>query len=483
MTDVPGDLGGTEIPYGGVTADAPEYEIKETTIDVQSLLSISGIRFVFSSFVSNFAAFTVVAVTLVAMAGVGAAEHAGMMAALIRKLVAVAPAGALTFILVLVGVVSSVATDAGYLILIPLGAAAFASVGRHPLAGLAASFAGVAAVFGANLLITPSDSMLTEITNETILANGGTAISVTANLYFSIVSSLVLAGVAALITTRMIEPRLGKWKAGSGDAELAADAEPDVDTEGEKRGLRFALVGLLVMTALVLVMTVPSGAPLRDAETDAIIGDTPFMASLIFLISLTFLVCGVCYGIGARTVKSSNDVIGAIGKTYASLGGLLLMFLMIAQFIAFFNYTNMPRVAAVEMANALESANVSALLLLIGFILVIVLLDFILPGLVPKWAIFAPVFIPIFDRLGVAPQTVLAAYRVGDSPVNTLTPLMVYFPFIVTIARRYDKNAGIGSIIALMIPYAVILLIAWSALFAAWFALGIPLGPDSPVRT
>jgi aminobenzoyl-glutamate transport protein len=325
--------------------------------------------------------------------------------------------------------------------------------------------------------------MLNEITNEAIVASGGEPITITANLYFSIVSSLFLAGVAAIVTTRIIEPRLGKYVPGNGDEELNAEAEPDVDTDGEKRGLRRALWGFLVMVGLVLLMTVPSGAPLRDAETDAIIGDTPFMASLIFIISLMFLVCGVCYGMGARTVKHSNDVIGAIGKTYASLGGLILMFLMIAQFIAFFNYTNLPRVAAVEMAGALEQADVPALLLLVGFILVIVLLDFILPGVVPKWAIFAPVFIPIFARLGVAPQTVLGAYRVGDSPVNTLTPLMVYFPFIVTIARKYDKNSGIGSIIALMIPYAIILLIAWIALFAAWFALGIPLGPDSPVRT
>jgi len=159
------------------------------------------------------------------------------------------------------------------------------------------------------------------------------------------------------------------------------------------------------------------------------------------------------------------------------------MLLMISQFIAYFNYTNMPRVAAVEMAHFLEQANVSGLLLLIGMILVIVLLDFILPGVVPKWAIFAPVFIPIFTRLGVTPQTVLAAYRVGDSPVNVITPLMVYLPFIVTIAQRYKKDAGIGTVVALMIPYVLALLIAWILLFAVWFWLGIPLGPGYPITT
>ncbi len=486
VTDIHDGLGGTGEPYDTFAEDPPgepDYEVVTETFEVQSLLSIDGIRFIFSTFVDNFAAFSVVAVTLVAMAGVGAAEHAGMMAALIRRLVAVAPPGALAFILVLVGVVSSVATDAGYLILIPLGAAAYMSVGRHPLAGLAASFAGVGAIFGVNLLITPSDSMLNEITNEAIALGGGEPISITANLYFSIVSSLVLAVVAGVITTRVIEPRLGAFDpaAGSDDEDFGQE-KGEIDEDGERRGLRFALYGLLGMLALVVLLTAPSGAPLRDAETGDIIGATPFMASLIFIISLTFLVCGICYGIGAKTVSSSDDIIGGIGKTYAGLGGLLLMFLMIAEFIAFFNYTNLPRVAAVNLATLLESANVPALVLLIGMILVIALLDFILPGVVPKWAIFAPVFIPIFTRLGVAPQTVLAAYRVGDSPPNVLTPLMVYFPFIVTIARRYDRNAGIGSIIALMIPYAAILLVVWIALFSAWFLLGIPLGPDSPVR-
>jgi aminobenzoyl-glutamate transport protein len=485
LEDLRDALGGSVVPYDTVTnqpVEIPDYTVEEVTFEIRSLLSIDGIRFVFSSFVDNFAAFTVVAVTLVAMAGVGVAEKAGMMAALIRRLVAVAPSGALAFILVLVGVISSVASDAGYLILIPLGAAAFMSVGRHPLAGLAASFAGVGAIFGVNVLITPTDSMVTEITNEAIALSGGQPITVTANLYFSIVCSLVLAGVAAVITTRIVEPRLGAFDPSMGTAdEEFAQEKGEIDEPGEARGLRFAGWALVGMLAMVALLTVPPGAPLRDAETDAIIGATPFMASLIFIISLTFLVCGIAYGKGAGTVGGSGDVINAIGETFAGLGGLLLMFLMIAEFIAFFNYTNLPRVIAVEMANLLEQVNVPAVVLLVAMILVIAVLDFILPGVVPKWAIFAPVFIPIFAQLDVAPQSVLAAYRVGDSPPNVLTPLMVYFPFIVTIARRYQKDAGIGSIIALMIPYAVILLVAWIVLFVAWFLLGIPWGPDSPV--
>lgn len=474
-------LGGTLVPFDtatGLAVTLPDYTVSEQTFAVRNLLSADGLQVFFSSFVDNFAAFSVVAVVLVAMAGVGVAEHAGLMAALIRKIVKVAPRWSLAFILIFVGVVSSVASDAGYLILIPLSAAAFLSVGRHPLAGMAAAFAGVGAIFGVNILITPTDSMMTEITNEALGNIGAQPLSVTANFYFSIVCSVVLALVAVLVTVKIVEPRLGKYELAD---PLSNNAEEDVDAPAEARGLKFALWALVVVIIGVLAISLPPGAPLRDTETGDLIGATPFMASLIFIISLAFLVCGIFYGMGAKTMQGGDAVVGAIAKTFGSLGGLLIMFLMISQFIALFNWTNIPTVAAVEAAQLLERASIPAVLLLIAFILVIFLLDIILPGLVPKWAIFAPIFLPIFASLDVAPQTLLAAYRVGDSPMNVLTPLMVYMPFIVTIAQRYKKDAGIGTVIALMVPYTMWLLVAWIAIFAAWFLLGIPWGPGAPV--
>ncbi|SEF13104.1 aminobenzoyl-glutamate transport protein [Arthrobacter alpinus] len=475
-------LGGTLVPFDtstGLAVTLPDYTVSEQTFAARSLLSADGVQVFFSSFVDNFAAFSVVAVVLIAMGGVGVAEHAGLMAALIRRIVNVAPRWSLAFILIFVGVISSVASDAGYLILIPLSAAAFLSVGRHPLAGMAAAFAGVGAIFGVNLLITPTDSMMTEITNEALGNIGAQPLAVTANFYFGIVCSVVLALVAVLVTVRIVEPRLGKYEMSD---PLAAGAKGDIDAAAETRGLRFALWSFVVVVVGVLAISLPPGAPLRDTETGELIGATPFMASLIFTISLAFLICGIFYGIGAKTLRGGDEVVGAISKTFASLGGLLVMFLMIAQFIALFNWTNLPTIAAVEAAQLLERASIPAVLLLIAFILVIFLLDIILPGLVPKWAIFAPIFLPIFASLDVAPQTLLAAYRVGDSPMNVLTPLMVYMPFIVTIAQRYKKDAGIGTVIALMIPYALWILVAWIGIFAAWFLLGIPWGPGAPVN-
>lgn len=474
-------LGGTLSLYDSVTgepAELPEYILKEETFAVQNLLSVEGIRHVFSSFVDNFAGFGVVAVVLIAMAGVGVAEHAGMMGALIRRTVKVAPKRWLAFILIFVGVLSSVATDAGYLILVPLAAAAFLAVGRHPLAGLAAAFAGVGAVFGVNLLITPSDSMLVEVTNEVLTSAGQKPLEVTQNYYFAIVSSILMAVVALLVTVLITEKRLGPYD--RADMTVADEAE-GIDEAGEARGLRFAFWALIAFVAVIALLTAPPGAPLRDPVTGDIIGTTPFMASLVFIISLAFLVCGVAYGAGARTLQGGNEAVGAIAKTFGSLGGLLVMFLMIAQFIALFNWSNLPTVAAVSAADLLQQADVPAIVLLVAFILVIVLLDFILPGLVPKWVIFAPVFIPIFASLDVAPQTLLAAYRVGDSPVNVLTPLMVYLPFMVTVAQRYKKDAGLGTVIALMIPYAVWILLTWTILYVVWFLTGIPWGPGAPV--
>lgn len=472
-TTQPGTISPTP-PYDG------DWTIVEKTTPIKSLVSIEGARFIFSSFVSNFAGFGVVAVVFIAMMGAGVAEESGLLGSLIRKMVGALPPWALSFGLILTGVLSSVASDAGYLILIPLAAAAFASVGRHPLAGLASGFAGVATIFMVNVVPTPTDAMITEIVNESIAIVGGEPITIVANYWFMLVSTFVLALVAALVTERIVEPRLGPWEPVEG--KLGSSAQMEISPEADKRGSRYAFRAFLGMTAIVVLATAPPGAPLRDPETGNIIGNTPFMASLLFIIMLFFLVSGIAYGKGAGTLKTNNDVIAAITKTFQGLGGMVLMLLMIAQFIAYFNWSNMPTVIAGSLAHTLEQANIGPVPLLIGFIIVIVLLDFLMPGALPKWAIFAPIFVPLFMQLGVAPQTLLAAYRLADSPVNALTPLMVYLPFIVTIGQQYMKKTGIGTIIALMMPYSLAILVVWTVMLIAWFLLGIPLGPGySPI--
>jgi aminobenzoyl-glutamate transport protein len=477
-------VGGSTVPLDVLKPEPqpPEsYRVVTETAAVRGLLTGDGVRYLFTSFVDNFRDFAAVAIILVVMIGVGLAEAAGLIGALIRKLVAVSSSGSLTFIIVLLGMISSVASDAGYLVLIPLGAVAFKSVGRNPLAGIAAAFAGVAAGFGVNFLITPLDGVLTEITNDaSALANRDADIDLAANLYFGIVSALFVTVVLSIVTSRLVEGRIGAYDPAHA-GEVTDEAE-ELDPDAEARGLRYAMWATLAVLVVIALLTAIPGAPLRDPETGDVIGDSPFMDSLILIISLIFFVAGLAYGWGASTLKGSAAVLGSITKSWAGLAGLLFLFLLIAQFIAYFNFSNMAQVAAVELGDVLEDMDIGAVWLLIGFIIVTMIVDVIMPAAIAKWAILAPIFIPLLIRLDVTPQTVLAAYRVGDSPLNVITPLMAYFPLIVVFVKRYDKRAGIGTVVSLMLPYVVILSVAWTALFVAWYLLGIPLGPGSPVH-
>ena len=463
---------GTTVTYDGY--DEAVGDIVEQTTSVRSLLSPDGIRFMVTSPVANFLGFTGVGVIFVAMIGVGLAEESGLIATLVRKLVAIAPRSIFTFMIVMVGVLSSIAADAGYLVLVPLAAAAFHSMGRHPLAGLAAGFSGVAAVFLVNVFVTPTDALLVEVTNDAIRAVDPQAqISVVGNLFFMIVSSILMGIICTILTEWFIEPRLGPYTGGV----------PVEETHGlsgsEQAGLKSAgraLIGFVVVIGLLTAPPIPWGI-LRNQETGGIMAGSPFMSGLIILISLLFLVVGYAYGRGAGTIANVTAAIGLIVKTWANLAGMLFLLFVIANFIAFFNFTNLATVLAVNLADFLQTVPIGAGGYIILFVLVVAIIDIILTGALAKWAILAPVFVPLFMRLGGDPNLVMAAYRVGDSPMNAITPLNVYLAVMVGFAAKYEKNAGIGTIVALMLPYTVVLLIAWTLLLVVWYMLGIPLGP------
>jgi len=476
---------GVSASYEVVTPVVPggvDYQVTTQTVHIRSLLDADGIRFLFTSFVPNFMSFTAMGIILIVMIGVGVSERSGLIAVLIRRLVAVSSPGALTYIIVFLGILSSVASDAGYLVLIPLGAAAFVSIGRHPLAGLAAAFAGVAGGFGVNFLITPNDAVLTEITNEAIhIVNPALSIDLTANMWFGIGSTILLTIVLGFVTSRVVEKRLGAYDpAVAPDASdlnmQTADSGPEVDEAAERQGLKLAGLYLLGAAVVIGLLTVLPGAPLRDPVTGSIIGTSPFMTSLIPIITILFFAAGLGFGKGAGTLRTANDVIAAITKSWAGLAGLLLLFLLIAQFIAYFNYSNMPQIAAVTLGDLIEQSSIGGGLLLLIAILITTVVGVIIPQAIAKWALLAPIFIPLFMRVGIDPAAVLAAYRVGDSPVNIVTPIMAYFPLIVIFAARYDRRSGIGTVIALMLPYFVALMVAWTLFFLAWYALGLPWG-------
>ncbi|HEX6843710.1 MAG TPA: AbgT family transporter [Actinomycetota bacterium] len=479
-------VGGSSLPAEVLPAeppDASDYEPVTRTVEIEGLLTVEGVRYLFTSFVGNFMGFTAMGIILIVMIGVGVAERSGLISSLIRKLVAVSSPAALTYIIVFLGILSSIASDAGYLVLIPLGAAAFASIGRHPLAGMAAAFAGVAGGFGVNLLVTPTDAVLTEVTNEAIgLVDPGLTIDLTANLWFAIGSTILLTVVLGIVTSRVVEKRLGAYDvsvapdAEAGDIQTADSDAPDVAADADRKGLRLAGWFALAALAGVLLLTIPPGAPLRHPETGAVIGTSPFMDSLIPIITILFFAAGIGYGRGAGTLAAKGSVIDAVTKSWSGLAGLLLLFLLIAQFIAYFNYSNMPQVAAVKLGDLIESVDVGAGWLLLAAILITLVVGIIIPQAIAKWALLAPIFIPLFLRLGIDPEAVLAAYRVGDSPMNIVTPIMAYFPLIVVFAARYDRRSGIGTVIALMLPYFLVMTVAWVAFFMVWYWTGLPWG-------
>jgi aminobenzoyl-glutamate transport protein len=466
-------------PYSEELSKPHKPEVRTTA--VQSLLTAEGIRFMYVSLIPSFMSFTGLGLIIVAMIGVGVAEEAGLVGALIRKLVIISPHWALAYILAFVGILSSVAADAGYLVLIPLAGAAFLSVRRHPLAGLALGFAAVAAAFTVNMLIKPLDAILVEFTNDAIhLVDPSKSIGLASNLWFSFVSVPFLTILIAFITERTVEPRLGAYKA----EKLAEEGETPAEegaglSADESRGLRWAGFGLLGVLVLFGLLTLVPGAPLQDPNNPGIaglIGNSPFMNGLIALIMVLFLVTGAAYGLGAKKMNNFTDVIKAIEKAMKGLGSLIFLFFILSQFVAYFNYSNLGVIMAMKMADVLKSANIGPFWLLIGFIVVVLFIDLFITGAIAKWAIFAPIFVPVLVKLAVDPSAVLAAYRVGDSPINAITPLNAYFALVVTFAQKYDKNAGVGTVVSLMLPYVIWMIILWTSLFALWFWLGLPWG-------
>jgi len=326
------------------------------------------------------------------------------------------------------------------------------------------------------MIIKPLDAVLTEITNDAIhMVNPTISLDLTANLLFSSVSVLVLTVVIALISERIIEPRLGAYNPGGATVAQPGQSGGQISAD-ESRGLRYAALALLGVIILFVLLTIPSGAPLRNPTTGVLIGNSPFMNGLIGVIMVLFLATGIAYGIGAKTMTGSVAIIAAMTKAVSSLGGTILLFVVISQFVDYFNYSNIPTLMALTMADALKSAHIAPLWLLLGFIVVVTILNFIFTPAIAKWAIFAPVFVPLFVQLAVDPAAVLAAYRVGDSPTNAITPLNAYFALVVGFAQNYDKNAGVGTVVALMLPYAVGMAVVWTLLFAAWYVLGLPWG-------
>ncbi|MDN6730350.1 MAG: AbgT family transporter [Alkalibacterium sp.] len=447
------------------------------TVEAVSLLTGKGLSHIFNSAVDNFTGFAPLGTVLVAMLGVGVAEWSGLISSTLKKLLRNVPTSLLTASVVFAGIISNIASDAGYVVVIPLGAIIFAGAGRHPIAGLAAAFAGVSAGFSANLIFGPTDALLVGITNEA-LSSGGIDydVAVTANWYFMIVSTFVLTIVGAFVTERIVEPRLGEY-----NGSYKPDDEPITATEN--KGMRNALIALLVFLGIMAFLMIPENGVLRtlNEETGNMTLDNFLRNGLLFMILLLFAIPGYFYGRTTGKIKTSHDLVKGMSESMASMGGYLVLAFFAAQFINYFSYTNLGLILAVNGADFLKTIGFVGLPLILAFILVTAFINLFIGSASAKWAIMAPVFAPMLFEVNIAPEMTLMAYRIADSSTNIISPLMSYFAMVLVFAQRYDEKSGLGTIISTMLSYSIAFLITWSILLMIWFALGLPLGPGAQI--
>ena len=445
----------------------------DETITAQNLFSDENVRRLFTDMAETFADFPPLGLVLVVMLGIGVADKTGLISAALKSFVASVPNVLLTAALIFAGIMSSLAVDAGYVVVIPLGAVLFYGVGRHPLAGLGAAFAGVSAGFSANLLLTSLDPLLASFTEPAAqLIASDYSVPVTANWWLMIALTPVFIVVGSYVTESIVEPHLGAYT--PPDDFDAEEVEDGALTETERRGLRWA--GIVTGAALlgVVLLSVPEGAPL--AEFDALI------ESIVALMVFLFFLPGLTYGIVVGEIEDDSDVADMMADTMADMGAYIVLAFAAAHFIAMFEWSNLGSIIAISGADLLQSVGFTGLPLLFSFILVSALINLFVGSASAKWAIMAPVFVPMLmlaGEPGYSPETVQAAYRIGDSFTNILTPLLPYFPLVIIFAQRYDEDAGIGSIIALMVPYSVSFGVVSIFVFLVWVLLGLPLGPGA----
>lgn len=443
-------------------------------IVVNDLLSGESLAKFLSQVVTTFVNFPPLGVVLVAMLGIGVAEHTGYVNAALKALLAVTARQLLTPMVVVVGILSHVAVDAGYVVVIPLAALIFHSAGRHPLAGIAAGFAGVSGGFSANILPSSLDPLLSGITTAAAqLVDPAYVANPLNNWFFTLSSSVVIVAFAWFLTDRVIELRLAATRV-DGKPDDVPRQEPL--TPAERRALRRASLALLAGIAALVASAWPAGSAWRNATGVLTAADAPLMKSIVPLIFVLFLIPGIVYGYAAGTVRSHRDVIAGMTKATSGMGYYVVMAFFAAQFIAAFGQSNLGALFAIEGADALRSAALPLQVTIVGVILLTMLVNLLVGSSSAKWALLAPVFVPMLMQLGVSPDLVQAAYRVGDSSTNIVTPLLPYFPLIVVFCRKYVTSAGIGTVLALMLPYSITFLVGWSAWLLAYWGLGLPLG-------
>ncbi len=484
--------------FGVSVADPRPAAADGAMLTTTNLLNADGIRWIAQNLVHNFVSFVPLGTVLVALLGVGVAEKSGLLSAAIRALILAAPPQLVTLVVVFAGVISNTASEMGYVVLIPLAMAVFAGLGRHPLAGMAAAFCGVSGGYSANIFIGTVDPLLAGITEEAArLIDPGYEVHPAVNWYFMSASTFLVTAIGWFITARIVEPRLGKYNPADADD---ADGPPpsaamNTVTARERKGLLAAGLAALIVALGFVVLAgprvawldwasfLPGWGVLRDPDSSLTGPDSfrPMLRSVVTMILIFFVIPGFVYGRVVGTMKSDRDIIDAMAGAMRSMGLYIVLVFFAAQFVAFFNYSGLGQILAVVGADWLVAMKLDNPLVFIPFILMCCFVNLMIGSASAQWAVTAPIFVPMLMTVGYSPEVIQAAYRIGDSTTNIVTPMMSYFGLILAVAVRYQKNLGIGTMIATMLPYSIALIIGWTALFYVWvFLLGLPVGPGAP---
>lgn len=442
------------------------------TVAAVSLLTPEGFQQIMTMMVKNFAEFPPLGLVLVTMIGVGVAEGVGLISAILKKVVLGSPKKLITISIVVAGILANMAGDAGFIVLPPVAALVFMSVGRHPIAGMVAAYAAVAGGFSANLIVNMLDALLAGFTQSAAQMIDPDFIANPAmNWYFLAASCFIIVPLAVWITDNIVEPRLPQY---TGPKMALDKLKPE-----ENKGLKWAGIVTVLYLVLIALTIVPENGPLRGENGGIII--SPFMSSLVPVIMGLFLFPAIVYGALTKSVRSDKDVAEAMAKAMSGMGMYIILAFFAAQFIAYFNWSNLGVIMAINGAELLKGMGLTGLPLLIGFIIISALLNLFIGSASAKWAILGPVFVPMFMLLGYDPAFTQLAYRIGDSITNPITPMFAYFAILLALAKTYDKKMGLGSLIAVMLPYTIIFGLAWILFFVIWFFLGLPLGPGAGI--
>ncbi|WP_227144986.1 AbgT family transporter [Lacrimispora sp. 210928-DFI.3.58] len=463
----------------GEMYNAQTKAVEESTVTVYNLLSRDGITYMLNNFVNNTITYAPLGVMLVMFLGIGLADGSGLIAVAIRKIVKSAPEKLLIPILMLVGVCGNLASSSATLVLVPIAGVIYLNYGKHPIAGMMGILAAVTAGFSANLILTDTDAVMSAITQEAshIMIPDYT-VTPMANYYFMFAGAIILAITCTLVTEKIVEPMLGTYDPKDAGEDLSQTKLEDVSPVEEK-AFKAAGLTLFAMLAILVVLCIPSNSIFRNPDTGSLINGSLLMSALIPILSLMFFIPSLVYGFKTGIFKGERDVVAQIYKSFGSLSSVFAIALTAGQFMKWFAKSNLGSILAFKGAALIGRLNIHYIVLLLIFVIITAFLNIFMNSGTAKWYIFAPVFVPMFIQLGIAPELTQLMYRIGDSCTNSVTPLNSFLPVILLFMQKYKKDSGIGTYVATLLPYSIVFLIVWSLVAVIWLLIGLPIGPGA----